>query len=152
LTHFEPQVKDNTINESTQDFAVAKSAQVPIDFEIGSTQQKGTVQPMNLRGGDGELAPSSFVAATLQTRCPTGIQFTRQQHCLRVVGWRGVMHVRGGGNVLSTMGEARIKGERNKQLCKKAAMGDEAAVRQLVKEGADPGYKVRDPWTTTEAW
>ncbi len=40
------------------------------------------------------------------------------------------------------MSEARTIREHNKLLCKKAAAGDEAAVLQLVKEGADQGYKV----------
>ncbi len=53
-----------------------------------------------------------------------------------------VLRTRGGGGVLSRMSEAQTIRERNKLLCKKAAAGDEAAVRQLVKEGADPGYKV----------
>ena len=51
--------------------------------------------------------------------------------------------LRGGGGVLSRISEAQTKRDRNKQLCSKAAIGDEAAIRELVKAGADPGYKVR---------
>ena len=45
--------------------------------------------------------------------------------------------------MLSRIGEAHTKRQRNKQLCSKAAIGDEASVRELVKAGADPGYKVQ---------
>jgi len=52
-----------------------------------------------------------------------------------------VLRTRGGG-FFSRISESLKARERNKQLCSKAAIGDEAAVRALVKAGADPGYKV----------